>query len=253
MTQTQFPTVHTVLVRSKNPGNMGSAARATANISKQGKLILVAPRSTVNSQSKKMAAGAQTVLDERIECLDWNDFLQKFPSGIRIGLSRRTGKDRKAYTLPEAITRSMSNADNWAQDIFLIFGPEEDGLSSDDLDQCHMQAYLPAYGEFKSLNLAQAVILAHYICAQNLEKILFGKDSYAIGSLNNSFENNSFPEDIFKKFIQIALSEDNPLVIESSIITLRRMINRATPSGKETELLKLVLNKGLEKMLPKDN
>lgn len=248
------PNIHSVLVRPKNASNIGSAARATANISKNGKLILISPRTSVNSHSKKMAAGAQATLDARLEYDSWEQFLEAYPSVLRLGLSRRTGKQRKSYTLPEALTRALSVEENLNQDIFLVFGPEEDGLSSEDLDHCHMTAFLPAYGEFKSLNLAQAVILAHYVSAQTIEKIIYGKDSYHQGTLKN-FETHLkenaphvFPDKLLKQYLNTLFAEENQDIAKTSFNTLRRMFLRATPSSKESELFTLMLTKSLAKL-----
>lgn len=245
------PKVHCVLVRSKVAGNIGAAARATANISENGKLILIAPRTSINSQSRKMAAGAQDVLDQHESYESWTKFSQNHPLGIRLGLTRRSGKQRKPMSLPEAIQRSLSVPENQSTDIYLIFGPEEDGLNSDDIDQCHMTCFLPAYGAFKSLNLAQAVILAHYITQQNLEKIVYGKDSYSEGTLNafvtlNQQGHNLFPDDTLMAYLKMIFPETADQSVSTSFEILRRMILRSTPTNKELELFHLTLKKCLE-------
>ncbi|NJL24174.1 MAG: RNA methyltransferase, partial [Calothrix sp. SM1_5_4] len=53
--------------------------------------------------------------------------------------------------------------DRLPQDLYLIFGPEADGLDSEDLAYVNFACHLPIYGDFGSLNLAQAVLLACFI------------------------------------------------------------------------------------------
>jgi TrmH family RNA methyltransferase len=46
--------------------------------------------------------------------------------------------------------------------VALLFGPEDKGLSNDELDRCHRVVTIPTSAEYPSLNLAQAVALMGY-------------------------------------------------------------------------------------------
>lgn len=238
--------VHTVLVSTKYSANIGSAARATANISKYGKLILIAPQTPVNSQAFKMAAGAQSALDSREEYPSWKEFYQKHPLGLRLALSGKKGKVRKSFSLPDAYHQLLTETENQNLPIYLVFGCEDNGLSSDDLDECHMTTYLPARGPFTSLNLAQAVLLAQYIIAEEQEKMVFGKSSYQEGFIHMKSQNfgNLFPDEVFMEWLKkigFAIDEDK----ENIYSTLRRMILRSAPSSKEIENLNKALQQSL--------
>lgn len=245
------PTVHSVLVRTKNSANIGATARATANLSSDGKLILIRSRTSINSQSRKMAANAQNILDEHEAYDSWESFLNTHNAGIRLALSRRSGKHRKPLSLPDALHRALSVPEHHNAPIYLIFGPEEDGLSSEDLEHCHMTCFLPAYGNFKSLNLAQAVLLAHYVTQQNLEHILFQKDSYTEGTQEQFQQmlaqgSPLFPDDLFKNYLRQAFPQSNDQSLSNTYETLRRMILRATPTHKELELFTLTMKNCLD-------
>lgn len=240
------PSVHTVLVGTKFSSNIGSAARATSNVSKYGKLILIAPQTPINSQAYKMAAGAQKALEEHESYQTWDDFHKIHSTGIKIALSARKGKQRKSFSLPEAYRQIGSEPENLNLPIYLVFGCEDSGLNSDDLDQCHMTSFLPARGPFTSLNLAQAVILAQYILAEEIEKQFFGQSSYQTGSVDARLEmsSNLFPDDLFLEWLkgtgfQIDLKKEN------IYHTLRRMILRSAPTSKEIDNLNKVLQQNL--------
>src|SRR6185436_16123206 len=46
--------------------------------------------------------------------------------------------------------------------IALLFGPEDNGLTNDELDRCHVVAAIPTDPAYRSLNLAQAVLILGY-------------------------------------------------------------------------------------------
>lgn len=245
-TSVDGPTVHSVLVGTKFSSNIGSAARATSNISKYGKLILIAPKTPINSQAYKMAAGAQKALEEHESYLDWKEFHKAHPLGIKIALSARKGKQRKSFSLPEAYKQIGLEEENLNLPIYLVFGCEDSGLNSDDLDQCHMTSYLPARGPFKSLNLAQAVVLAQYVMAEEIEKKIFGQSSYQFGSVDLRLKSSSnlFPDQIFLEWLK-KTGFNIDLKKENIYHTLRRMILRSAPTSKEIENLNKVLQQSL--------
>ena len=251
---TESPAVHTVLVGTKFSANIGSAARATSNISKYGKLILVNPQTPINSQAYKMAAGSQKALEEHQSYADWSEFKKNHSTGLKIALSARKGKQRKSFSLPEAFRQIMKEEDNQKLPIYLVFGCEDSGLNSDDLDECHMTSFLPARGPFTSLNLAQAVLLAHYIIAEEQENSIYGHNSYKEGSLEARTENslNLFPDNLFLGWLQTTGFKID-MAKENIYHTLRRMILRSAPTSKEIENLNKALQQSLRKMQAIDN
>lgn len=241
------PPVHTVLVETKFSANIGSAARATSNVSRFGKLILVKPQTSINSQSYKMAAGAQKALEEHESYSTWNEFHLKHNTGIKIALSRRAGKQRQSFSLPEAYRQIIKEKENQNLPIYLVFGCEDSGLSSDDVDECHLTSFLPARGPFKSLNLAQAVILAQYVMAEEQEKFFYGQSSYQTGSIETTRthqNSNLFPDEVFKSWLtNMGFSLD--FEKENIYHTLRRMILRSAPTAKEIDNLNKALQQNL--------
>jgi tRNA C32,U32 (ribose-2'-O)-methylase TrmJ len=46
--------------------------------------------------------------------------------------------------------------------VALVFGPERDGLTNEEITRCHHLIHVPAYPSYPALNLAQAVAICVY-------------------------------------------------------------------------------------------
>ena len=142
-----------VLVRTKLPDNIGAAARAMKNFGLTD-LVLVAPRRALNRQAYALASHAGDILDN-VKVVDTT---AEAVADMRVvyGVSARLREARNypVYTPREAAPKLSEGA-------ALLFGPEDHGLSNDDLTLCQAQVRIPT-GDYPSLNLAQAVLLVAY-------------------------------------------------------------------------------------------
>lgn len=142
-----------VLVRPKEPANMGSAARAMKNFG-LSELYLVAPQRPLTRHAFALASHAEDVLANAVMVATVAEALE----GCTLALGT-TARDRAAaervYTPREAaaLPREGRTA--------VLFGPEDFGLSNDDLRRCQGYIRIPT-AEYASLNLAQAVQLVAY-------------------------------------------------------------------------------------------
>ncbi len=147
-----------VLVRPKSVGNMGAAARAIKNMGFFD-LRFVAPESHDLGREIAMAVHADDLLRESRTFPDLPAALTD--RTVVIGTTARTGHYREA-ALPlrdaasELITISAANR------LAIVFGPEDFGLTNDDLKHCHRLITIPTAPEYSSLNLAQAVMVVAY-------------------------------------------------------------------------------------------
>lgn len=248
--------IHTVLVRPIYGRNVGQAARATMNMGK-GKLILIDPKCEIESEARQGAAGAQKPLEEREVYETWESFNDQYPDSARIGLSRRIGKHRKLFPLNEGAKYFFKNNDQKEVELFLVFGPEDHGLATDDLDHVNMVCYLPLYGEFKSLNLAHAVLVSQHICHDqffslqrekpNLSSIENNKEDYLTQSVDPSF----FPDDALKHWLTAMGFQIDPERL-NAFETIRKMILRGFPSKKELGTFEKALRQGLRSIEDQD-
>lgn len=147
-----------VLVRPKFPENIGAAARAIANMG-LGRLHLVAPERLWDEPMRRLASrGGAPVLDAAVV----HDSLQAALADCAgaVAFTARKGRCRgELITCAQAAERALALAA--AGEVALVFGPEDRGLTTAELDACTMSAYIPT-AEQSSLNLAQAVVVAAY-------------------------------------------------------------------------------------------
>lgn len=140
-----------VLARPAFAGNVGAVARVMANFGvKRG--YLVAPRCDINSvEARQYATGSSAVTLATMNVVkSLRDSL--ISSNTVIAVTRRTGQMRKpSLSLSDVASRLASG------NVTLVFGPEETGLSDDDVHACTDILTLNVSDEMQSLNLSHAV------------------------------------------------------------------------------------------------
>lgn len=157
--------IHVVLVKTLYPLNIGSASRAMSNMGAK-QLHLIQPQCTLSYEAQQMAANGQDGLSNRMEYNSWEAFFEKNPEGLRIALTARDGRARQLTDLKERLqdlSAMPSVRRSHLNKLYLIFGPEDCGLSGAEIDQAHFACSLPTYGPNWSLNLAQAVLLSLFM------------------------------------------------------------------------------------------
>ena len=153
-----------VLVRPKSSGNIGAAARALKNMG-FADLRLVAPPHYDRDRATARAVHAADLLDSaRI----YPDFLSAIDDcTIVVGTTARSGPYRNAaLPLREAAAELAEFAP--ANRIAIAFGPEDFGLTNEDLKLCHRLITIPTAPAYPSLNLSQAVMVTAYELAAAL-------------------------------------------------------------------------------------
>lgn len=143
-----------VLVRTKEPGNIGSSARAMKNFGLRD-LYLVAPQRKLNTQAYALATHAADILEQAVICDTLEDALKGCQYVLGTTARLRKSESQHVYT-PRQAAEKVSTQGN-----AIVFGPEDFGLSNEDLDLCQGYIRIPT-GNFASLNLAQAVNIVAY-------------------------------------------------------------------------------------------
>jgi len=161
------PGVRVVLVRPRNPLNIGAAARAMRNFGFDD-LAVVAPYEPV-WQEAKSAVGAEAVLRRARAFPDLPAAIEDCTLVIGTSsLSRRqvaetvVSLDRLPVAMPKVRQGTR---------LALVFGSEKTGLSNDDLSRCHFVARIPTSAACPSMNLGQAVA----VCCYELRRTLSAK------------------------------------------------------------------------------
>jgi len=148
-----------VVLRSpKYPENVGAAARVARNMG-VGRLLVVAERPPDHDRAMKMATHHAADLIEHLEFhQDLGQALSPF--GWVAATTARTGRQRRNLVSPRQAAADLVPllAENR---VALLFGPEDRGLTNQDLAHCNTLITIPT-ADFSSLNLAQAVAVCCY-------------------------------------------------------------------------------------------
>lgn len=241
-----------VLVRSLYERNIGSTSRAMANMGFE-KLILISPQCEFTIESQKAAATGQAALQNRVIYKNWNDFFQHEPKSLFIATTARDGRGRQVQDLEEAFKnyRDQHVDLNKTSDdpfvIHLVFGPEDWGLSADDIQYANACCTIPIYGDNTSLNLSQATLLAMFI----FRSVFGGQRTRLDGQQKPKAQQKKptaiFPEQTLKLWLQeMGFSLDKKRI--NVFTVLRRMLLQNAPSTKEFQILEIVLQQSLRKL-----
>ena len=156
----QEPGPVVVLVEPQLGENIGSAARAMANFG-LGRLRLVKPREPwPNPQAKKMASGADRILDEAV-CYET---LEEAISDCSLVLATTARSHDQVKPVIDAAEAAQVCAPRVAagETVAILFGRERAGLENHEVGLADLIVTLPVNPAFASLNLGQAVVIVAY-------------------------------------------------------------------------------------------
>lgn len=148
-----------VLVESQGPLNVGSVCRAMLNFGVTD-LRLVNPQiDHLQHEARQMAVKGTDVLEAAkiYTCLP--DALAD--CSLSIGTTRRFGRYREDMLHPDEAARMLLPMTDSAK-VALVFGREDKGLHTSELDLCQRFATIPTSDKLPSMNLAQSVALCLY-------------------------------------------------------------------------------------------
>lgn len=152
--------VRIVMVNTTLPANIGSALRAMKTMG-LSKLVLVAPKTYPHPDIDALAAGA-THLIEQIEIVSTlEDAIQD--CHLVFGTSARS------RTIPwplldarPAAEKSLQAVLNDQQEVAIVFGREDRGLTNEELALANYHVTIPVNTDYGVLNVAQAIQVICY-------------------------------------------------------------------------------------------
>lgn len=227
-----------VLVRPRDPNNIGAAARAMANFGLQ-ELRLVQPYQP-SWQEAVSAVGAADILQKA----RLYDSLPQAVADCTLAIATTALKKRR---LNEEII-SLPHFPAWlaAQPggrTALVFGNEKTGLSNEDIEFCSAALHIPTTAKQPSVNLAQAVILTCYELARAAAparpvsappKATFAQTERVVEELDGLMHDAAFKLDyssaqrkkLVRKWLQRgALSRDDIFFLKKLAAQLRSRFN----------------------------
>ncbi|MGA3194904.1 MAG: TrmJ/YjtD family RNA methyltransferase [Terriglobales bacterium] len=224
-----------VLVGTRNPLNMGAAARALSNFGCPH-LRVVNPYDVAFREARSAVGAAEllanaeefgTVAEAVADC------------GLVVGTTAagRRELQHELWRLDEGgseILRQMK-----AGRVALLFGSEKVGLSNADMSHCHWLMRIPTRAEHGSMNLGQAVAICLYELAR-VETVSRQKHSALVEDSTNS-EARAKSEDI-ERLTQLlfevlrASGYVEPRGAGATAEKLRRMVRRMALNAGDAEL-----------------
>ncbi len=219
--------VAVVLYRPRLPENIGAVARAACNMGLT-RLVVVQPEDFDQERMAKMATpaaaqvlGQMTVQDDLAQALG--------PFQYVVGTTARRGGVRRELMPPREMAARLIEV-SLENDIALLFGPENWGLTNEELALCHALVSIPT-GECSSLNLAQAVmVLAYEVFTAGSERPHFEP------RLADSRELESMYAMLQETLVKINfISHQNP---EHWMLNVRRLFSRHGLRAREAQVIK---------------
>ena len=148
-----------VLKGPKYAGNIGSVARCAKNMGID-KILVVNGRDLPSAEIKQMSTHFAAELVDQIKYLDdLGDALNGFE--FIVGTTARLGSVRGPVVSPREMAMNLIDLSQHNQ-VALLFGPEDTGLSNEDLRYCHSLVTIPTSEQLKSVNLSHAVMILCY-------------------------------------------------------------------------------------------
>lgn len=218
-----------VLVEPQSPGNIGMVCRAMKNMG-LSRLRLVKGCDRFHPESLKFAVSARNLLEEAELFEDLASALADCP--LTIGTTRRHGKYRQEILEPQDVAAILKGQAAPECRAAIVFGREDNGLTTDELALCRWHATIPSSAEYGSLNLSQAVLIFCYELAHSTMPPVAGR--------NESPASSAEMESLFGQMDDCLqkigfLNDQNPGHIMRS---LRRMLFRADLDSREVSILR---------------
>ena len=146
-----------VLVRPRDPNNIGACARAMANFGLSD-LRVVEPFPPVWREATS-AVGATDIMQNAAQLNSLDEALKDCTFSLAATALRNRNVVQEVITLPQLNERLTTAA---TAQVALVFGNEKTGLSNEDIERCDAILNIPTVAKQPSINLAQAVILTCY-------------------------------------------------------------------------------------------
>ncbi len=226
-----------VLVRPKIAENIGAAARIAWNMG-INRLIIVTDSVPDREAMAKMAT------HKAVHLIDTMEVYRSLPEALSgfnvvIGTTARRGRQRFVVQTPrEMVDKLLPQLTN--NQVAIIFGPEDTGLTNDDLKYCHMNSAIPT-ADFSSINLAQAVAIHCYELHYAL--IHAAKDMSPAPQLAGSFELESMYSYLEKSLLAIDFMEK--VSHNYWMSNIRNFFSRMMLTSKDANIIRGICKKFL--------
>lgn len=155
-----YDKIRFILVAPAVAGNIGAAARALKTTGFQH-LVLVDPQADhLNDEARMFAHGSREILQGAQVYHSLSDALSEVD--LAIGTTAKNRLSKQEYYDCTQLKVILEQKLGFINNIAIVFGREESGLTNLELQMCDMASTIPLPINYPSLNLGQAVMLYAY-------------------------------------------------------------------------------------------
>jgi TrmH family RNA methyltransferase len=228
-----------VLVSTRNPLNIGAAARAMANFG-FSRLRVVNPYDVAFREARS-AVGAAPLLQAAEECASVAEAVadcELVVGTTSVGHRELQHPLRRLEYGSRVILRQMQNAP-----VALLFGSEKFGLSNEEMSHCHWLMRIATVGQDLSMNLGQAVALCLYELARDPKAAVAEPEKIHRASAGEAEQITTMLLEALERSGYV-----NPVTVASTEEKVRRLVRRMDLAGRDAPVLMGMLRQILWKL-----
>ena len=225
------------MVNTTEPGNIGAAARAMKNMM-LSQLYLVSPLNFPSSVATARASGADDILSNARVCSTLEEALNGVKLVVGASARQRNIKWRQLDVI-DTCSQIQSSLVSSDEDVAVVFGTENSGLTNEELDLCSILMTIPGNPKYFSLNVASAIQVFAY---QNFISSIDGKFDNTPKDIASFEDLNSFYnhlEQVLEHINYFDSKKPKSLLMRR----MRRLFGRSEPEKDEVAILRGILNK----------
>ncbi len=231
--------IRIVLVSTTHPGNIGAVARAMKTMGLT-RLTLVAPEKYPHVEATARASGADDVLAHARIVASLDEALA--------GCHLIFGASARLRTIPwpqvdaRACAALAVSASAATEEVAVVFGREQSGLTNEELERCHYLVHIPSNPAFSSLNIAAAVQVVTYelmMASLQAQPVAAGSGDEEHVPWATATEMEQFYDHLWQTVIDIGFVD--PAKPRLLARRLRRLFNRARLDKNEFNMLRGIL------------
>lgn len=231
--------IRIVLVETSHPGNIGAVARAMKNMG-LSQLVLVNPKEFPSQIASVRASGAADVLNDARVVADLDEAIAdcKVVFGASARFRKVSWPQLDVRETAELALKTVTD-DSDANQVAILFGREDSGLSNAEMDKCHYLSHIPTNPTYSSLNIAAAVQVFVYECLMASDiKSVHEQRGYR-HQLASAEQLEGFYDHLYQALQDIEFLD--PAKNARFMRRMRRLFNRSQLDVREIDILRGVL------------
>ncbi|MBS0424714.1 MAG: RNA methyltransferase [Proteobacteria bacterium] len=226
--------IRIVLSHTSHPGNIGAVARAMKTMGLQA-LYLINPKSFPDPEAEARAANASDILLQAKVRSELSEVLADTVLTAAI-TARPRDLSHTSFDARQGAMELVQLAQQ--QPVALLFGPENSGLTTAEVNKCQIIIHIPANPYYSSLNLASAVQIMTYELRMALTA------NTPLPPAKEELANLSELELLYAHLEQLMIASDflDPKKPKLLMQRIRRLFARTRLEKEEIQILRGVLS-----------